>query len=340
MRVDDRLILEVYLSQYHLPAVAVADRLGMYPVLRHARTAAQVADELDLDPTATAAVLGLLSGLGVLARHDDAFHLTATAQEFLLPESPHYWGPMLRLGWDEKCSALRESVRRGLPFGYRGRDIWEVHRRSSRQAELFAEAMQAHSAAPAAALAGAAEPPAGALLDVGGGSGAFAMAFAQRWPDLSVTILDLPAVRPVAEKNVHAAGVADRVGFLAADMFHDPWPERAGTVLFANVFSDWSDDGCSALARRAHQALRGGGTVLVHGVLVDDSGCTPLGAASYGVSSVVLTEGRPRTFAETAAILRAAGFTDCRLQLVFGLYSVISAQRKNREDTTSQQGPS
>jgi O-methyltransferase domain len=43
------------------------------------------------------------------------------------------------------------------------------------------------------------------LIDVGGGSGGLAIAMAETWPKLTITIADLPAITPVAQHYVDEA---------------------------------------------------------------------------------------------------------------------------------------
>ncbi len=63
-----------------------------------------------------------------------------------------------------------------------------------------------------------------ALLDVGGGSGAFSIAFCQAYPNLRATVLDYPNVIDVATRFVAQANLADRIGFIRSDAQEQSWP--------------------------------------------------------------------------------------------------------------------
>ena len=63
------------------------------------------------------------------------------------------------------------------------------------------------------------------MLDLGGGSGAFSIAFAKAAPQLRGEILDLPDVQPIAQEYLRRAGVADRISVRAGDML--PLPRMA-----------------------------------------------------------------------------------------------------------------
>jgi cyclopropane fatty-acyl-phospholipid synthase-like methyltransferase len=235
---------------------------------------------------------------------------------------------MFRLAWDERCAAVRDAIASGKPSGYRGRNLWDVHSRSSRQAELFTTAMHAHSVAPARAFAGAANRlAAGHLLDVGGGSGAFAIALARGNPRLTVTVMDLAAVCVTATQMIADHGIADRVTVLSADMFTSTWP-AADYVLFSEIFHNWPPKDCRTLARLAHTAMRPGGMIFVHEMLLQTDRCGPVAVAAEGVSMATLTGGQQFTAEELTEILSAAGFSDIEVFPSFGYYSIIKAVRK------------
>ena len=48
------------------------------------------------------------------------------------------------------------------------------------------------------------------VLDLGGGSGAYAMAFTRARPEIEVTVFDLPTVTPLTRRYVADSGVQGR----------------------------------------------------------------------------------------------------------------------------------
>jgi O-methyltransferase domain len=59
------------------------------------------------------------------------------------------------------------------------------------------------------------------LVDVGGGSGGLAIAMAETWPNLAITIADLPAITPVAQRYVDQAGFATRIKVCPTNVVSD-----------------------------------------------------------------------------------------------------------------------
>ena len=93
---DDRAVWDLWLSRLQLPAVTVADEIGLFALLAGGPAPAQeVAARLDLGPRGAEALLAVCAALGFLTQHGGRFGLTDTARHYLLREGDFYWGPML-----------------------------------------------------------------------------------------------------------------------------------------------------------------------------------------------------------------------------------------------------
>ena len=85
------------------------------------------------------------------------------------------------------------------------------------------------------------------LLDVGGGTGLYSIAWLQQHPHLRATVWDRPHVLSVAQEMAHEYGVADRLECVAGDMFADAVPEGAEVCLLSNILHDWDTADCRRL---------------------------------------------------------------------------------------------
>lgn len=148
----------------------------------------------------------------------------------------------------------------------------------------------------------------GVLLDIGGGTGIYSIAFLHRNPELRAIILDRPEVLRIAGEFAESYGVADRLELHPGDMFRSEWP-AADFVLLSNILHDWDVEDCRMLVRRAAACVRPGGKVLIHDVLLNDALDGPLGVACYSAQLFTITEGRAYSAAEYRSWLAEAGLT-------------------------------
>jgi 2-hydroxy-4-(methylsulfanyl)butanoate S-methyltransferase len=147
------------------------------------------------------------------------------------------------------------------------------------------------------------------LLDVGGGSGAYSIAFCTANPRLQATILDFPETMDTAKRYAGEAGLADRISHIAGNAIKVEWPRGHDVVLMSYVWSAVGEADIAILAKRAAEALAPGGLALIHDFMVDDAGEGPPFAAWYLLGSLFDNPTAVRlTPAYVERVLRDAGF--------------------------------
>ncbi|AWN37366.1 methyltransferase [Methylobacterium radiodurans] len=147
-----------------------------------------------------------------------------------------------------------------------------------------------------------------ALLDVGGGEGAFLTAVASRAPGLRLGLFDLPAVAARAALRLEEAGLGHRAACHGGSFHRDPLPRGADLATLVRVLHDHDDGPALALLRAIHDALPPGGTLLVAEPMAGTPGAEPVGDAYFGLYLLAMGSGRPRRADEIRALLTAAGF--------------------------------
>lgn len=150
------------------------------------------------------------------------------------------------------------------------------------------------------------------LLDVGGGTGAFAIAAATRVPELRATVFDLPAVAEGARARMADAGISDRCTAVGGDFRSDPLPEGADVISLVRILHDHNDDDALAVLKNIRRTLSDHGTLLVAEPMSGTQGAEPIGDAYFGFYLLAMGRGRPRTAEELGELLRMAGFESSR----------------------------
>ncbi|MEM8959823.1 MAG: methyltransferase, partial [Pseudomonadota bacterium] len=150
------------------------------------------------------------------------------------------------------------------------------------------------------------------LMDVGGGTGAFLTAVLQRYPDLTATLFDLPAVLPGAEARLADAEMSDRVLLQPGSFRDDPLPRGADAVSLVRVLYDHADDTVDALLAAVRAALPPGGRLIVTEPMAGGDRPHRAGDVYFAFYCMAMRTGRARSQAEIAAACARAGFTQIR----------------------------
>ncbi|MBW4669494.1 MAG: methyltransferase domain-containing protein [Cyanomargarita calcarea GSE-NOS-MK-12-04C] len=326
---DDRLLWETWMSMFHFPTLTVADELGLFSFLdKRPNTASDIAKSFSLGDRATEAILGVMTSLGYLVQQDGKFNLTEASRNFLLPESPYYWGGMLKLMANNPLShsTLLEALKNDKSSVYKEQDVWETHEVEPEKAKLFTSAMQSMTMPGAAGAAKHGDfTDVKRLLDVGGGSAAVSVALAKRYPNMHCTILDLPVVCSIAEEYISQAELSHQIDTYEGNFFTQPFPNGYDAILFSNIFHDWTWEKCLHLAKQSFEALPKGGRIYLHEVLLSDTKDTPLVATSYSMCMVWWTQGKQFTAGELTKLLLGVGFEDVSVTPTHSYYSLIYA---------------
>ena len=152
----------------------------------------------------------------------------------------------------------------------------------------------------------------GHLLDVGGGNASFAVAVAQKWPQLRVTVADLPPVVAVAQQNIAAQGLEDRVDTIAIDFKRQQLPSGHDALSFVRILHDHDDADVRQLLQAAASSLPANGLLLVAEPLADSTAAGRLLETYFSMYLLAMGQGRLRRQDELRSMLEAAGFRSIR----------------------------
>jgi predicted O-methyltransferase YrrM len=256
-------------------------------------------------------LLNALVALGALAKNEGVFENVPDIAQRLAGSSPenaraalmhtvHLW---------ERWSTLTECVRTGAAQKFK-----EIDARGEAWIDAFIAAMHRNASARAPRLVETVGVTGvRRMLDVGGGSGAYSIAFAQASPDLRAEVLDLPPVLAIAQGHIARAGLSDRVGTRAGDLRKDAFGEGYDLVFISAICHMLGPEENGDLFRRAFQALAPGGRIVVQDFILEPDKTAPQAAALFSLNMLVGTEnGASYSEREYALWLREAGFQEVR----------------------------
>jgi precorrin-6B methylase 2 len=148
------------------------------------------------------------------------------------------------------------------------------------------------------------------LLDLGGGLGAFSVAWCRRYPHLRATVVEHPRTVSLARRAVRDTGLARRVRVVGLDFAREALPRGFDTVFISNVLHSRSVDENRSLLLKIRNCLEPKGQLIVRDVFMNRDRTAPEWAALFSVSLLLHTpRGRCYALDEILAWLRESGFS-------------------------------
>jgi SAM-dependent methyltransferase len=311
---------------FSLNELGVFDELAVVP-----RTLQQIASATKANSDALERLLNAGVALKLLGYVDNHYFNGPLVDQVMVSNRPGYFGNWMRLlaRWMRAWTNMTESVRTGMP----AQDPWLHLGKDPDYTRDFILGMQDYAQLRGGEIIRYLDlENASTVLDLGGGPGTYATMFAERWPNLRVTVFDLPDVVPIAEKNARAAGVEDRVSTLGGDYHKDDIGAGYDAIFISDVLHQENPETCEMILRKAYGALRPGGRVIIQAMFLNEDRMGPRWPVMHSLILLVLYGGgRAYTVGETIGLMEAAGFSNCRHQRMslLNVNSLIFAEKES-----------
>ncbi|HNV46028.1 MAG TPA: methyltransferase [Spirochaetota bacterium] len=267
--------------------------------------AARVARAVGADERGTDRLMNALCAIGLLEKRGGRFFNTPFGAERLVRGAPRYLeGIRHSVNLWDTWHTLTDAVRAGHtvvngdpacrdPNWFEG-FIAAMHQRASAQAPRMIECMDLDGVMRA--------------IDIGGGSGAYAIALARAREGLRCTVFDLPNVIELARGYVGRAGMLERIDFVAGDFNADDFGVGYDMALLSAIIHMNSPDGNRRLFAKIAACLNPGGRLVVQDFVMNDDRTGPAVGALFALNMLVGTSaGDTYTAAEIESWMREAG---------------------------------
>jgi hypothetical protein len=253
--------------------IDAAHELGIFAALGEPRTTGDLAGAIGVQPRRLRRLLDVLVALEHLVRARDRYVTVRVPERPVVP----------RAGWGLMADAIRRD---------NALDVDGWHREKQLHAHLLAAG--AASAQELAAMlddvlrhdaAGLSR----ALLDLGGGAGAYTHAWLDAHQDARATLVDFDEVVGLARG--YLAGFGDRVSFVASEIRAAKLDTGHDVALLANVLHLHDESYCAALIEVAARAVAPGGIVVVKDLRMDEGRAGPLEGLWFALNMAIYTGG-------------------------------------------------
>jgi precorrin-6B methylase 2 len=308
-------ILELAQNFMECKILHSAADLNLFTILAEIPLAAdEAASKIGANPRALSMLLDVLASMGFLKKEKQKYRCEYSVAQFLSENSSISVLPMVRhmASLWARWSRLTDIVR-----GVSGANEEINLERSHQDLQAFIGAMHV-VAAPIAkrVVESAGATDSRSLIDIGGGSGSYTIAFLRAIPELKATLFDLPPVIDMARERLAQEGLLDRVNLVAGSFYDRELPTGHDLALVSAIIHSNSPEQNQDLYKKVYRSLDQGGRILIRDYVMEQDKTFPKGGALFAINMLVGTSGGGTyAFDEIESGLLQAGFTGIRLLL-------------------------
>ena len=281
-------------------------RLGVFRGLADGPLdASSLAQKIGADPLRLGILLDALALLELIHKTGGRYRLSGAARQFLLPGVRSQESILLHVmncwsAWENLEGKIRRGRKNpGSKSEYQENFVRGMGERSRERAHATVRKFPLKDGER--------------LLDLGGGPGMYAAAWAKAYPGAEIFLFDLPETLRVTRKIIAEDGNVGRVRLLRGDFLKDSIGGPYNFVWISQILHAFSEKDCIGLLGKARDALLPGGKAAVHEFMVSEKKTSPPGPVFFSVHMVAVTEGgRTYTAKEIAAMMKKAGFCNIR----------------------------
>jgi SAM-dependent methyltransferase len=273
-------------------------------------TAQEISKVLGLDEFAAERLLNGLAVLEFLEKRGHVFHLSeqgallsSLRPDSILPMVLHFsdvWNI-----WDRLTTTVKEGRQQDR----------QAHPRDQASLESFIGAMNVVGRDLSIEIASAVDAsPFKKLLDIGGASGTYTVAFLHQYPQLKAVLFDLEPVIEIARRRLGTEGLLDRVTLVSGDFYKDELPGGCDVALLSAIIHQNSPSQNLGLFKKIHRVLLPGGSLVIRDHIMNEARTAPPLGALFALNMLLATPGGDTyTFDELKNGLELAGFTGVEL---------------------------
>ncbi|MFQ5975988.1 MAG: methyltransferase [Candidatus Hydrothermarchaeales archaeon] len=296
---DKDYILDTIWSYMKSKIIMAANEYDLFTNLNERpMTAEELAEKLKAHPKQLGLLLDALVSIKVLEKENQKYKNTEAGESCLVKGKKGYSGDMIKhindtyQGWGN----LEKHIFKDIPRikNWTKRFTLAMDNSGREKGSEMAERID---------LEGRKK-----LLDVGGGSGAYSLAFLGKNQELEATILDLPETIEVTEKLLKNIPKGKRIKTLGQD-YEEELPEGFDVVLLSNIIHSNTSDENQRLVEKCHRALNENGVIIIHDYILNDEKTGPEEAAIFALHMLLYRkEARTYSWKEIEEWLKGAGF--------------------------------
>lgn len=287
----------------------------------------QVANNAKTDKYATERLMNALCAIGLLEKKDGLYSNTEFGLNYLVKGRPGFIAGLMHSSnmwrsWSNLTSVVRSGRDEAQTIRVKSKDedwsesfIAAMHDRAYRQAPAIVAQID---------LSGIRH-----VLDIGGGSGAYSMAFVRAAKDIRATVFDLPPIVKITEKYILAERLQDKIDTLAGDYLTDSFRAGYDLAFLSAIIHINSFEENLRLIKKCASALNRGGIIAIQDHVMAADRTSPAPGAIFAINMLVGTShGDTYTENEIRWWLAESGFEDVQRKETFQNALIIARKKQ------------
>lgn len=250
-------------------------------------SAEDVANQLDFSIRGVERLLNALAALDILIKKDFKFSNTESSKTFLVQGSPDYLGNMEHLSslWDN-WGDLNQAVATGEPVNHH-----EITEKDEDWIEAYVSSNHWKACVESSDIIKMINlRDVNKVLDLGGGTGKYAVEFVKAKPNIEAVVFDFPNVISHTEKYIGKSGLTDRITTIGGDFHKDDLGSGYDMVVISNVVQYQSIWDNVKMLQKVYDSLNINGQLVIHDQIIDDDRKSPQRAALYALNMLINTK--------------------------------------------------
>ena len=330
-------IMQIGMGFWASKTLLTAVNMGLFTYLaKNKMSGNEIEEKLGLNKRSLYDFLDTLVALGFLDRtglkENAVYANSVDADVFLDKNKPSYIGGILEMSnnrlypfWND----LEDGLKTGKPQNETkngGRPIFEAIYADETKLREFLHAMGGVQMGNFMMLANAFDfSNYKTLCDIGGSGGNLSIHIAKNNPHMTCKSFDLPPVTPIANENITALGLSDRVTAISGDFFENDFP-KADVITMGNILHDWGTKDKLMLITKAFNALpKGGALIVIENIIDDDRRQNAFGLMMSLNMAIETEEGYDFTAADFDNMAKQVGFKSINVMPLTGPSSAVIA---------------
>ena len=298
------------------------DEIGIFDSLCELKSLTELAQSLELSPDALERFILAGIAIGFIEKQDNNYCLAEHLRPFLKKSSPDYCGNAFSHFREVSTKTfldLKIALKENQPqwqqifSNTEAYSPFEQLYSDPQRTENFLSSMWGMGYAPARELVEKFSLEGyQTLVDLGGGSGSFAIAALSSYPTLKGIIFDIESVYSYLRQKIIEHKLQERLDFIAGDFFTDKLP--SGDIYsLGYILSDWNRKDGTNLLKKIYHCLPEGGCILILEKLFNEEKNGPVETAMMNLAMLLETRGKHYSGSEYINWLKSVGFKDCKV---------------------------